>query len=461
MAPTQTNGQQSVGHSAANASALRDQLVQHNQFGPGQLAGTRWSIGCVSLEVTQRCNLDCSLCYLSELSEAVHDVPLQELFRRIEQVAQVYGPNTDIQISGGDPTLRPLSDLVAIIELIKKHKMRCSLFTNGILASRSMLETLRAAGLDDVAFHVDMTQERKNYNNETELNALRKEYLQRARGLGLSVYFNTTIFDGNLAQIPDLMRFFVQHADEIDFVSFQMQADTGRGVLRERASQITQKNVEQLIARGAGSSINFDALQVGHPQCSRFGYVFVSGNEVLDALHETKLAQRFMQLTAGVVATRDTPVRTALRFIRAAAAGGFFVSGLSWLARMGWRLRSGLTRGRFRVNKLSIMTHNFMDASALDKTRLDCCVFMAAGIDGPVPMCQYNAQRDQYLLKPVSLSDGTHWNPLQGRDQAHQLAAQPTGSEESSGHVPTVPIKWLKGRPRQLAMAARKSGEAI
>jgi hypothetical protein len=36
--------------------------------GPGQQLGERWPVGCVALEITQRCNLDCTLCYLSEHS---------------------------------------------------------------------------------------------------------------------------------------------------------------------------------------------------------------------------------------------------------------------------------------------------------------------------------------------------------------------------------------------------------
>jgi hypothetical protein len=44
--------------------------------------GRRYAIGCVALEITQRCNLDCTLCYLSESSEAVKDLPLEEVFRR-------------------------------------------------------------------------------------------------------------------------------------------------------------------------------------------------------------------------------------------------------------------------------------------------------------------------------------------------------------------------------------------
>ena len=56
------------------------------QWSDRQAAGRRWSIGCVSLEITQRCNLDCTLCYLSESAEAIRDLPLDEVFRRIDGI---------------------------------------------------------------------------------------------------------------------------------------------------------------------------------------------------------------------------------------------------------------------------------------------------------------------------------------------------------------------------------------
>jgi 7,8-dihydro-6-hydroxymethylpterin dimethyltransferase len=85
------------------------------QWSPAQAAGRRWTMGCVSLEVTQRCNLDCTLCYLSDSAEAVRDIPLQDLFRRIDGIAVQFGPNTDVQISGGDPTLRDRAELSQIV----------------------------------------------------------------------------------------------------------------------------------------------------------------------------------------------------------------------------------------------------------------------------------------------------------------------------------------------------------
>src|SRR5450755_3310612 len=55
-------------------------------FKENQALGRRNAIGCVALEITQRCNLDCTLCYLSENSERVKDLPLAEVFRRIDRI---------------------------------------------------------------------------------------------------------------------------------------------------------------------------------------------------------------------------------------------------------------------------------------------------------------------------------------------------------------------------------------
>ena len=52
---------------------------------PNQVLGRRSTIGCVALEITQRCNLDCTLCYLSESSESVKDLPLDASLRAHRQ----------------------------------------------------------------------------------------------------------------------------------------------------------------------------------------------------------------------------------------------------------------------------------------------------------------------------------------------------------------------------------------
>ena len=53
---------------------LRTRMQRTGQWHAHQIAGRRWPVACVSLEITQRCNLDCTLCYLSESSEAVRSL---------------------------------------------------------------------------------------------------------------------------------------------------------------------------------------------------------------------------------------------------------------------------------------------------------------------------------------------------------------------------------------------------
>jgi hypothetical protein len=400
---------------------LEERLARAGCAGPAQIAGRRWPIGCVSLEVTQRCNLDCSLCYLSENSESVHDIPLEEVFRRIDMIHAHYGADTDIQVSGGEPTLRRAEDLVRIVRRIADQGMRAS------------LTKLAGAGLSDVAFHVDLTQKRRGYDSELALNALRERYIGRARGLPLAVFFNTTVFAGNFDEVSALVRFFRRHTDVVSMVSFQLQADTGRGVLRARDAHITPDTVIAQIQAGAGRALRFDTLQAGHPRCNRYGMAFEINGELYDFYDDPGLIVPLLQRTAGVAfprTDRRAAVRAALlAFVK---VPGLWPRGFRWLARTLWRARRDLVAARGRVRKLSFVVHNFMDAGRLEGERLEACVFMVASSEGPISMCLHNAKRDRYILRPLPVAEG-RWDPLTGR-----LSREPGGRP--------VPIKYFKRR---------------
>ena len=64
----------------------RRRVEAAGQWGDWQMIGRRMAIGCVALEITQRCNLDCSYCYLSESSQALKDIPIEEVYRRIDLI---------------------------------------------------------------------------------------------------------------------------------------------------------------------------------------------------------------------------------------------------------------------------------------------------------------------------------------------------------------------------------------
>jgi 7,8-dihydro-6-hydroxymethylpterin dimethyltransferase len=431
---------------AARLASLAARMQRTGQWGPGQLAGRRWAMGCVSLEITQRCNLDCTLCYLSESAEALRDVPLQELFRRIDEIALQYGPDTDVQISGGDPTLRDKKELSQIVRHVRARGMRSSLFTNGILLTRSWLESLAADGLNDVAFHVDMTQQRPGYESESALNALRLRYIDMARGLPLSVIFNTTVFSANVHDVPELAQFFVRHNDVVRFASFQLGAATGRGTGPRRDSMaITAQSVGQAIGRGVGIALNFDALQSGHRSCNRYAMAWTIGSHAFDGLADSEFSAQVMRDTADVTLPRGQALEGAWAMANVVLRKSHLLVGFARLAlRQLWRARGQWFRhGRVvpPVRKISFFIHSFMDACQLDADRLDACVFMAATSEGPMSMCAYNAERERLLRKPIMLANGETWQPL---------AVAP----DARGEV-RIPLKWLKGKPRETAMRQR------
>jgi 7,8-dihydro-6-hydroxymethylpterin dimethyltransferase len=441
---------------AARLQHIAARMQRTGQWGDGQAAGRRWTMGCVSLEITQRCNLDCSLCYLSDSAEAVRDIPLAELYRRIDEIALRYGPNTDVQISGGDPTLRDKDELSLIVRYVRARGLRASLFTNGILLHRAWLERLASDGLNDVAFHVDMTQERKGYATEADMNSLRLKYIAMARGLPLSVIFNTTVFAGNMHEVPMLTDFFVQHNDVVRFASFQLGADTGRGTVAGRdvsdgvtsASPIAinQANVRTAMAQGAGIALNFDALEGGHRSCNRYAMLFSIGQQRFDALQDSAFVARVMRDTADITLPRDQGLRSVWAVALAMLRKRHLASGfIRHTARMLWQARSQwFSAGRFvpPIRKISFFIHNFMDACDLDPERIDACVFMAATAEGPMSMCAYNAERERILLKPIVLSSGETWQPL-------------AVSPDANGEI-RIPLKWLKGKPRELALGRRR-----
>ena len=429
------------------ADALGDMRARQQRTGQWsghQMAGRRWPVACVSLEITQRCNLDCTLCYLSESAEAVRDFPLEEIYRRIDTIVQHYGPGTDVQVSGGEPTLRRRNELVAIVARLADRGLRPCLLTNGIKATRELLVDLAAAGLMDVAFHVDTTQQRAGFDTEASLHALRREYIERARGLPISVFFNTTVHAGNFHELPQLAAFFVAQADVVRFASFQLQADTGRGVLGAREDAIHNDSVGQRLQQGAGVPLRFNVLAAGHHDCNRIAVLLVVNGRAHDAFADATFIRRFMRETARLRIDRGTPWKAARSLLRAAISRpGLALAALRWGTALAWRLRADVWAARGRVHKLTLFTHNFMDACQLDAGRIEACVFMAITQDGPLSMCAYNARRDAYLLRPLPTREGL-WQPLPaGHDGVH-----------------TFPIKWLKGRPRAAARQSRQAETA-
>ncbi|MGI9287045.1 MAG: radical SAM protein [Pseudomonadales bacterium] len=403
-----------------------------NLFTPNQVLGRIQTIGCVAVEITQRCNLDCTLCYLSEHSQSVRDMPISEVLKRLDAIVTHYGVGTHVQITGGDPTLRKHTELIEIVRYARDIGLYPAMFTNGIAASRPLLEKLAAVGLCDLALHVDTTQRRSGYDSEMALNEIRKEYLDRARGLGLMVIFNTTVHKDNFAEIPQLVRFFRDNADVIGLASFQLQADTGRGEWGSRDAVINQHTVRGQLEDGAGKPLPWGVVQVGHRDChSYMPTVIVNGN-VYPVVDNVEFLAGLLEDFKSISVDRHSPLyKIVISYAWAALKQPAW-----WPKLIGYALSQlrhmwkDLLRGHGRIRKLSFFVQNFMDAENLEQERLHACSFMVMTAEGPVSMCEHNSRRDEFILKPIDIAknDGSieRFEPLKWRGQRH--AAQSIGS---------------------------------
>ena len=210
------------------------------------------------------------------------------------------------------------------------------------------------------------------------------------------------------------MRFFVRHSDVVRLASFQLQADTGRGVDRARADVISQDSVSRQIEAGAGTAIAFDVPGIGHPACNRYAMTLVVNGRVHDLYDDRAFIVRLFEATKHLTFDRTSKrdaVRTFTDWILANPNEALRSSG--WVGRKLWAMKADLAASGGQANKLSFFIHNFMGAHQLEPERIDACSFMVATADGPVSMCLHNAKRDAFILQKLRVG-GKDWDPLVG-----------------------------------------------
>ena len=97
----------------------------------------------------RRCNLSCTYC--NEYDDFSDPVPLPEMYRRIDKLAEL-GTGL-VTISGGETLLHPQLD--DIIARIRSHGMLSGLITNGYLLTAKRIQQLNDAGLDHLQISID------------------------------------------------------------------------------------------------------------------------------------------------------------------------------------------------------------------------------------------------------------------------------------------------------------------
>ncbi len=184
----------------------------------------------VLLEVTDRCNLRCAVCFADSGASEREDPPVEKISSLLERAMKAVGPS-NLQLSGGEPTLR--DDLPEIIEsALRIGYSFIQVNTNGLRLASDIEygRRLRAAGLSSVFLQFDGVDD--EINRFLRGKALLDRKLQAVGNCGeagLGVVLVPTLVRGvNTDSIGDILRKALQLAPIVRGIHFQPVSYFGR-----------------------------------------------------------------------------------------------------------------------------------------------------------------------------------------------------------------------------------------
>ncbi|MCB8983419.1 MAG: radical SAM protein [Ardenticatenaceae bacterium] len=341
------------------------------------------------LEITQRCNLRCPVCF----ADAAHQPPPDPDMATIEgwyrMLLASNGP-CNVQLSGGEPTVR--RDLPDIIRLGRELGFDfIQVNTNGLRLAEdpSYAAVLRAAGLSSVFLQFDGTE-------DAVFEALRGRPLLNQKiaaiencaandiGVILVPVLKPGVNDYNVA---DIIRFALRYAPAVRGVHFQPISYFGRYPVEPAdADRLTIPDVMRLVVAQSEGLVAAGALAPGGCENALCSF---HGNFVL--MPDGRL----------VPWSKNEPQSCGCQPANAAegaAKARAFVA-TNWIA-LGdvVPVSSGPSLGEWDVLLQRAKTHTFFisgmafqDAWTLDLERLrDCCIHTVSPDGRLIPFCAYN-----------------------------------------------------------------------
>lgn len=185
---------------------------------------------CILLEITERCNLCCPVCFASAGEESPADPPLGTIEGWLRMLLASGGP-FNIQLSGGEPTVR--EDLGDILRLVKKMGFPfVQLNTNGLRLAEEpgYARELRQAGLDCVYLQFDGVEDAPYIVlRGRPLWEIKQRAVQACAAAGLGVVLVPTLARGvNEGQVGAILRFAFERLPWVRGVHFQPMSFFGR-----------------------------------------------------------------------------------------------------------------------------------------------------------------------------------------------------------------------------------------
>lgn len=319
----------------------------------------------VEIEVTRRCNAKCPVCFMSA-DFPTDGITFEEIEGLVTTLAEKVGPETGLQITGGEPTVRP--DLPEIVAMAHRHGFTgIEINTNGIVIGRSKayLQKLVDAGITGVYLSFDGIDE-EPYESICGKGALLADKLaciENCRAVGIQVVLCMTIVKGvNDDRIGEVIDYAWENSDVVIGVALQPAFTSGRFEPSEYAPY-TSGDVIYGIEEQTDGRIKVEdimPLGVSHPLCDT-GTFLMPGED-----------------GGYIPATRGLTREEYMSYFDPTSPQGSVLPDI--LYKKGVDLYHGI----------SLIIMNYMDAMTTTIERMQECSMTVAMKDGRViPFCAY------------------------------------------------------------------------
>jgi len=390
--------------------------------------------GLANVDLTNRCNLTCPVCFANANVQGYVYEPSIELVRKQLQALRDEKPVAGrvVQFSGGEPTIHPqwLEILSMTREMGFSHVQAA---TNGIMfADEAFAHASKAAGLQTLYLQFDgVTDDVYKRTRGQALMETKMKAIENVRKAGLKIVFVPTIVKGiNDHQVGDIVRFAIDNIDCVSGISFQPVAFTGRINRRElEQKRFTLADLAHSVADQTGitdkyhdwfplsSVVPFSKLISAmkgdetvtltcHPHCSIGTYMFVDEKSktavpatrfldlpaLLQDMDEIarKTGKSIFKVFSGVKAWTALKKHFKPQFAPPGLTFDKFLQTIQGCVDKKYG-RDGMD-GTFTYRTLMVAGMHFMDSYNYDIARVKRCLIHYATPDGKLyPFCTYNS----------------------------------------------------------------------
>ncbi len=335
------------------------------------------------LEITYRCNLDCSICF-ADATHAGYEPDLLEI-EKLYRTARHYGGQCSIQLSGGEPTIR--NDLPDIIKIGKSMGFpHIQVNTNGLRLADSpgYAQELKNAGADLIYLQFDAADDRVYERiRGRKLLASKISAIENCRKAKLGVLLVPTIVPGmNLHLLGDIIEFAKAHMPVVKGIHFQPVSYFGRyeNFMPDNEKRCSLSDVIHGIEHQTGGEIKMDQFvprKRFDPHCAFSGVFYLTEKGSLAGITKDESQQRVQEpVDYAANANKYTNALWRMHENNETAFG-----------------RSPMERFRERLKNysLSITGMGFQDAWNIDLGRLrGCCVHVIGSGGRSIPLCAFH-----------------------------------------------------------------------